>query len=236
MFAVAAFLASALPDLAEADNKRIYTDFLNTGWTELYSSAAVSLTATTRVHSGGRSISVLADAGEALYLYTPNISTVGYTGLTFWVNGGIAGGQALKVCAVRGGVVQAPAQLQALPTNAWRAVSLPLSLLGVASAPDFNGFIVLAEQAVPVFFIDDIYLIAGIEVDPVPSIARPLTATAGAFTFLLTGRAGETYITEMSTDLRSWQPVATNVLAGTTLPVTVTTTNGSGFFRVIWRQ
>src|SRR4030095_15606549 len=78
---------------AQSD-QQIYTDTLVTGW-QSGSWATVNLANASPVHSGTRSVSVTADAWEAIYLHHDAFDTSGYTDLVFWIHGGSTGGQLL---------------------------------------------------------------------------------------------------------------------------------------------
>src|SRR5258706_7709668 len=76
----------------------IYADALVSGW-QNWSWATVNLSAPSPVHSGTRSVSVTADAWEAIYLHHDAFDSSGYTDLVFWIHGGSTGGQLLQVQA-----------------------------------------------------------------------------------------------------------------------------------------
>ncbi|MDH7501503.1 MAG: hypothetical protein QHJ82_02155, partial [Verrucomicrobiota bacterium] len=58
--------------------------------------------------------------------------------------------------------------------------------------------------------------------DPTDPAARlsVIDLPSAGFHVLLEGRAGSTYVTEVSSDLVEWQPISTNTLGGTTAIVT----------------
>src|SRR5689334_17962071 len=70
----------------------IYTDHLANGFQD-WSWAARNLSNTAPVHTGADSISVNASAWQALSFWHQDLNAPAYTNLTFWANGGTAGGQ-----------------------------------------------------------------------------------------------------------------------------------------------
>ena len=134
------------------------------GWVP-YGYATINYANTAPVHSGAASISVTAGPNEALYLHHQPFNTRLYTALTFWINGGPSGGQALRVQATRYGSPQAKVPLDPLPASAWRQVSIPLSQLGVAGNADagqnvMDGFWIQDAdgKGAATFYVDDIAL------------------------------------------------------------------------------
>ena len=148
-----------VPGLRLHADLTVYDDALENGW-QNWSWATVNLTNSAPVHSGAYSISVTASNWEGLYLEIAPTSSRPFTNLTFWVNGGAPGGQAVQVQGILGSTAQAPVPIGPLPTNSWRQVTVSLAALGVANEADFAGFWLQIETpaAVPVFYVDDITL------------------------------------------------------------------------------
>lgn len=148
---------------AQAD-QAIYTDSLQNSW-EAWGWTQINYSNASPVHSGSKSISVSItnNTYQAIYLHHTAIDTIGYTNLTFWVNGGASGGQKLQVQAILGSTAQAAVALPNLPTNAWQQITLSLASLGVASQTTFTGFWIQDRlgAAQPTFYLDDITLVAG---------------------------------------------------------------------------
>lgn len=167
------------PAPARAD-QALYTDSLQNGWTS-YSWATVNFAAASPVHGGADAISVQSGAYQALYLHHDAQPGAGFTALSFWINGGPAGGQRLQVQATLGGSAQAAYPLPALQAGVWTQVSIPLSALGVAGQADFDGVWiqdVSGQSSVPAYFVDDVALVAG--PPPVaPGITLKVDAGAG---------------------------------------------------------
>jgi hypothetical protein len=143
----------------------VYDDALENGW-QNWSWATVNLANPSPVYSGADSISVTASNYSALYLDVGATDSSQFTNLTFWVNGGAKGGQAVQIQGLLDGSPQSPVQIGPLPTNSWRQVTLSMSALGVADQPNFTGFWLQIEtpNAVPTFYVDDISLVTNVVV------------------------------------------------------------------------
>ena len=153
----------------------IYSNSLQNGW-QNWSWATVNLANTSPVHSSPNSISVTANNSpsdwQALYLSIPAMDASPFTNLTFWINGGAAGGQAVVVQGSLSDAPQPGIEIGPLPTNAWKQINLSMTALGVANQPNFTGFWLLAEgnSPVPTFYVDDIVLQSG----PAAPITNPV--------------------------------------------------------------
>ncbi|MBW7908633.1 MAG: glycoside hydrolase family 44 protein [Kiritimatiellae bacterium] len=160
-FALALLLGGALfsPAPASAQTAQVvYADALQNGWQD-WSWATVNLAATSHVQAGSRSISVNAANWQAMYFAATTPIDVGvFTGLTFWVNGGSAGGQVVQVQGTTNSSGLTPVLLAPFPTNAWRQETISLASLGFAQGMDLEGFWlqVTTTNAVPQFFVDSI--------------------------------------------------------------------------------
>jgi beta-galactosidase len=124
------------------------------------------------------SISVFCTEYAALYLYqTPSDSTP-YTNLTFWLNGGDTGGQVLTVTGTVDGSDQTLYTLPPLAANTWKEFTIPLSAIGVADQPDFDGIWIWndTDSTIPTFYVDDIFLVAG---PPTASVRERVSLDAG---------------------------------------------------------
>lgn len=148
------------------DGLSLYDDAFVNGW-QNWSWATVNGSDTTVVHTGDTSISVLADAFQAVYFHHAPLSTQGYSNLVLWLNGGPGGGQSLKVYALLNDNAQTPVTLPNLLPNTWTKFSIPLAQLGVVNQPDLSGVWIQENSgsAQPVFYVDDTYL----ELAPPPS-------------------------------------------------------------------
>jgi hypothetical protein len=144
-------------------NEMIYSNSLQNAWVD-DSWAEDDLTNTNPVLPGfSNSISVSCAEYGALYLSQTPSSSAYYTNLTFWLNGGETGGQVLTVTGTLDEVDQNPYTLPALPSNTWQEFVIPLSAIDVADQPDFDGIWIWnnTDSAIPTFYVDDIYLVAG---------------------------------------------------------------------------
>src|SRR5580704_15527429 len=147
--------------LGAQSNEVVYADSLENGWVN-YSWASVNFSNTYPVHSGSYSISVSCTNYAALYLHAPAFNSSPFTNLTFWINGGTAGGQPLQVAATLNGSAQTAVQLSNLTTN-WQQITLSLAALGVANASDMDGFWIQNRNNgnISTFYVDDISLVVG---------------------------------------------------------------------------
>jgi len=148
----------------------IYTDSLQNGWQD-WSWATDNLANTSPVHSGSDSISVTEAAYTAFYVHAAAaFSPSGYTNLTFWINGGAAGGQLLEVQATyNNSSLNAGIPLAAVSKNAWTQINVPLSSLMPAGQSLIDGFWIQDRSgaAEPTFYLDDITLQTGPPPPPV---------------------------------------------------------------------
>jgi hypothetical protein len=147
----------------------IYDDALQNGWAD-WSWGTRNLANTSPVHSGTYSISANENAWEALSFYHTDFGTSPYTNLTFWINGGLLGGQVLQVQAQLGQVTTSYTYpISALPSgNTWRQITIPLTALGVANANNFDRFSIqlTASGTTNAYYVDDITLQAGAPIQP----------------------------------------------------------------------
>ncbi|MDQ2687620.1 MAG: glycoside hydrolase family 5 protein [Armatimonadota bacterium] len=179
--ALSAALLVLVPLTARAQ-KTIYDDQPARGWAN-YSWATNALDNSVPVHSGTHSIRVSVAAGSygALEMRTAPFAAAQYRALTFWINGGSAGGQhTLVVKASVGGKQKGMAAIPTLKADTWQYVTVPLAALGVADAPDLTGFLIQdnSKDPLPAFYVDDIQLTAAPAAPPVPAgPAHPLAYT-----------------------------------------------------------
>jgi hypothetical protein len=166
--------------LAQTD-QQIYTDSLQNNWQDWSWNCTDDFSNTSVVHAGANAISVtLTAAWGAFSLHHNDMDSSPYTSLSFWINGGPAGGQRLQLAALlgdtSGGTVAGTTNLGALAANTWQQVTVSLAALGVANQPTFTRFW-LEDQTggpQPVFYLDDIKLVA--------SSSPPVTNTAASIT------------------------------------------------------
>jgi hypothetical protein len=174
------FLAGSVVRLFAQGDQTIYTDSLQNGWQD-WGWAALNYTNTSPVHSGSHSISVTVGQWQAIYIAHTAFDSSPYVNLSFWINGGSAGGQQLLVKGHAGGVEQTAINLAPLAANSWQKITVSLASLGVANRPDMDGFWIADRigAAQPTFYVDDITLLAGTNA-PAPSTNTSVTITVDA--------------------------------------------------------
>jgi hypothetical protein len=152
-------LALGSSALAQTDFQ-IYTDSLVNGWGNWSFASTVNLNNNAPVHSGAASASVTANPWGAFYLHHDRLDTSAYSDLVFWIHGGPAGGQLLRVQALIDGASQPAVALPALTANAWQQFVIPLASLGVANKPNLTGVWIQdrSGQARPTWYVDDMSL------------------------------------------------------------------------------
>jgi hypothetical protein len=70
---------------------------------------------------------------------------------------------------------------------------------------------------------------------PLPfNISNPVMTDPSSFTFHLDGQANVPYVITYSTNLKTWGPVQTNILSGTSTNLTFAAPNRAQFYRVYW--
>jgi hypothetical protein len=116
---------------------------------------------TNTVHTGSYSISAIITAsGGYISFQHGGFNSSPYGSAQFWVNGGLTGGQLLKVVGLLNGSAQTSYTLPKLMTNIWQQISVPLASLGCSNKSNFSGFEIAdaAGAAQPVFYVDDVYI------------------------------------------------------------------------------
>ena len=173
----ACLLQISTAQLCGQANQIIYANSLQNGWVD-ESWASDNLANTSPVLPGfSNSISVFCTEYAALYLSQTPSSSAYYTNLTFWLNGGDTGGQVLTVTGTLDGSDQTLYTLPPLAANTWQEFTIPLSAIGVADQPDFDGIWIWNDNdfTIPTFYVDDIFLVAGPPPPPPPVAPLPNT-------------------------------------------------------------
>jgi alpha-N-arabinofuranosidase len=162
-------LLAVAPISAKAQaNLPIYTDRIVNGFQD-WSWGLHTFTTTSPVHSGTMAISASNALNEAISLYHPDFDTSLYQNLSFWVHGGVAGGQVLRIQALLGLVAQPGTNLPALPANTWQQFNINLAAIGAANKTNFDRFwIQRAGGTANPYYLDDIQLIA----KPAPAVVN----------------------------------------------------------------
>lgn len=160
---------------------QIYGDNLADGW-QNWSWASVNLAATAPARSS-QSMAVDYNGFSGLYLARSAgaITTSGYDAVRFYIHGGSAGGQRLKLIAQTsvGDNISDNASVEVTATaNTWRELKIPLADLGAADSTLFA----LVWQGVttgsqPTLYIDDVALIGASNANA-PSLSNAQLAPA----------------------------------------------------------
>ncbi|WP_248928489.1 glycoside hydrolase family 44 protein [Paenibacillus hamazuiensis] len=186
------------------DGLVIYDEQLHEPFVD-YSSAQHDIAQSATVHTGTRAISMTPSSNTALYLFKsdgPVIAT-GYEKLEFWVNGGTAGGQKLKVGFNDSGAPAATVDVDGviagghIPAGTWAKVSIDLSSLKLPNNLFDAVFIGGVEGgAESQLFIDDIVLTK-------KAVVRTLTgisASPGSVSIVVGGTASVRALAHYSDD------------------------------------
>lgn len=162
----ALLICQGVPVFGQSD-QQIYTDSLQNGW-QNWGWAALNYNNTSPVHSGADSVAVTVGSYQAIYISHAAFDSTPFSTLSFWINGGAAGGQKLQIQAVLGSTAQAPISLAPLPTNSWQHLTFSLTALGVSGQGNFTGFWIQDRigAAQPTFYVDDISLLANTNPPP----------------------------------------------------------------------
>jgi len=93
------------------------------------------------------------------------MTNTNFASISFWLNGGISGGQQLQMYGNLGSPIQIQSPRYSLNTpvaDTWLQYTVPLSALGVANVMNFSGFAIQdsAGGAEPTFYLDDIELVS----------------------------------------------------------------------------
>lgn len=159
-----ALLPAAQPPLSIFSNQ-LDNHFSDGGW------GTYSLTVTTPTHSGNVAVSLTPTNWDGVqFAITPAIvlSTSGYTGISFWINGGKSGGQKLWVgMTVPGNTNTFRVPItnylpQGIPANAWAAVTVPFADLKTTQLSLGSVYIMDAVgTAQATVYLDDLALVSG---------------------------------------------------------------------------
>lgn len=173
-------LLPAASAFAQADHL-IYTDSLQNGWENWSWSATVDFNQSTRTHSGAKAVRVaITGLWGGFSLHRAALDTGPYTSLSFWIHGGPAGGQKLRIYAELDTNAGPALELPALPANAWQPLAFPLAALGAAGQSNLTRFSIqdVSGSAGAEFYLDDIQLTASPETPTNSPVA--ITVDAGA--------------------------------------------------------
>ncbi|HZL43195.1 MAG TPA: lamin tail domain-containing protein, partial [Verrucomicrobiae bacterium] len=169
----------ALTCSIQADQS-VYTDSLQNGW-QNWSWATVDFSNSTPVHSGSKSISVTADAWQAVSFWHSAQSARPFTDFAFWIHGGTSGGQTLQIYAETNGGALPAVALAAPLAGTWQKVTVPLSSLGLSSCTNMTRFNIQnsSGNTLGKFFVDDVSFISDTTAPVVQSFS-PAAGTVSA--------------------------------------------------------
>lgn len=168
LFILCSSIVLLLPLTARAtSSQKIYLQGLYNGWQNWSWSAAVNFQSTAYLYGKDtQSIGITyTGAWQGFFLGHTAFSTTPYSTITFWINGGAASGQIIRVQGLANGVAQPAVSLNsfisggAIAANTWSLVTIPLSALGLTNT-NMTGFWLMegSGSAQPTYYIDDIYL------------------------------------------------------------------------------
>jgi acyl-CoA thioesterase I len=178
-------LSGMISGAAAQQNMAIYTDSLQNSWNNWSWGSTINLTYGSNsqyIHGGSSSIAITMTSGwGALALEHAAFDSTSCRNLTFWVNGGPSGGQALAVMVTLGGTVQGGQYNFTPAANTWQQITIPLSTPGVAGPLSFDQVWIQSQSgsALPVFYVDDMTLLGP---GPVSAANTTITANPAALT------------------------------------------------------
>lgn len=192
--------------IANAGDLIIYGDSLADGWQNWSWDSTVDVAGTSPVHDGTHSIAVTYSGGwGALYLHRSSaIDLSGYERLNFWIHGGSAGNQQLRLVVNGDGDNVAAITAQA---NGWTQATIALSALGNPSSLSDIYWQDTTGNGQNTFHLDDIRLIARAGPPPPgPALAIDVTAARHTISDDIYGMnfAGEQLAGEVDLPVRRW--------------------------------
>ncbi len=133
----------------------IYDDGLQNNWQNWSWGSTVDM----QVPAGGvKPMKVEGGAWSALDLHHDAVSTAGYTKLTFYVNGGVDGGQTLTVHVKIAGQAVASSFTIQPKVRSWDIVEVPLKDIGAENVMLEDVFLQGGADAFKPYYIDKIQL------------------------------------------------------------------------------
>lgn len=151
---------------AQAAPLTVYDDQLRNGF-EDWSWATHDMSQAAVVHAGTRAISMQPANWEGLYLHrSAGIDVAANGSLEFWVHGGPAGGQQLRIAVYSAYVEVGNAELEpfvaggSIPAGYWVKATIPFSALGVTSGT-LDGVVLMADGVATqaTVYFDDLVLL-----------------------------------------------------------------------------
>lgn len=191
---------------ATADDLIIYGDSLADGWENWSWDTAVDFAGSSPVHDGTQSVAVTYTRGwGALYLHpSSGIDLAEYEQLSFWIHGGVAGNQQLRLVANGDGNYDVAITAQA---NTWTRINIALSALGNPASLSDIYWQDTTGNGQSTFYLDDIRLLPRTGPPP-PGPALAIDVTAGRHTISndIYGMnfAGEQLADDVQLPVRRW--------------------------------
>jgi hypothetical protein len=166
----ALFLTLVSPGL-RAQDLIVYDDALQNGFQDVSFGGGSDFASTVQAHTGTKSIAFVGNNFNAVSFFQDptNYTTAQYPTLHFWVHGGAAGGQQLRIYLQLDDVIVAQAELDsyiaggAIVAGAWREVTVPLGQAPLSYAGSFDRIDLQSDVGggQQVLYIDDVHLVPG---------------------------------------------------------------------------
>ncbi len=153
-------LFSSVLAVHASDDMLIYSDRFNNGWGDNWSWMPRSPT-NNPVFEGSNSMALVPSGQwQAWWLKSgTSVDTTIYTNVSFWLNGGAAGGQSIVVSGETNGT-GLPGVWVTAPANSWQQITISLASLGINNKTNLSGFQFGNGASTQPFFIDDLRLVA----------------------------------------------------------------------------
>lgn len=194
----------------------IYSDGLNSGWENWSWDTTVDLSSTSPVQSGSHALSATyTSAWAGLYLHSNTALTAqDYATLQFWIHGGSAGGQNMRVAVIDASLNPSPNthEIPLPQANEWTSTSIPLATFGALT--DISGIWWQDSSGgpQPAFHLDGVVLMAkdGPQL-PGPSLTVDVLANRHPISPHIYGLnfGDEALIAELRVPVRRWGGNAT---------------------------
>lgn len=149
---------------SQAQTLTIYDEALQNSFSDFSFGGGSNFASTAEAHDGTKSISFVGNSYNAVSFArpTPDTSTATYPVLRFWIHGGAAGNQQLRLYLQRDGAILTHFELEsyvaggAIAAGVWREVTVPLAPLTAS----FDRIDLQSDQAAAqgVLYIDDVIL------------------------------------------------------------------------------
>ena len=162
------FLLLALATTASAQDLTVYDDVLQNGFQDYSYGGGADFNSTAQVHSGTKSIAFTGNNFNALSFARPGnaVTTAAYPVLKFWIHGGAASNQQLRIYLQLNNAIVANAELDsyitsgAVAAGVWREVTVTFSQAPLSYSGSFDRIDLQSDigGAQPTLYIDDMRL------------------------------------------------------------------------------